>query len=197
VFRPNTPLQASFNLPQSPKPFERVQPDPLFKVLDAVPYQTRLINGVPSLTLLEQKFHALRIPELELPVVSDTLIHTRLDGLYKIRGDLYIHLNGGPLVKVTTSIGEKKKQKVSALLEDVSAEIGLYEEFVKKGIFFCSVIKKNTPLFFFINHGFTLANYLSLENILNESDSSDIEDFPDSLEGDSNHFVSTFNLFMA
>jgi hypothetical protein len=195
VFRPNTPLQASFNLPQSPKPFERVQPDPLSKVLDAVPYQTRLINGVPSLTLLEQKFHALRIPELELPVVSDTLIHTRLDGLYKIRDDLYIHLNGGPLVKVTTSIGDKKKQKVSALLEDVSAEIGLYEEFVKKGIFFFLFSHQEEHPFF--NHDFTLANYLSLENILNESDSSDIEDFPDSLEGDSNHFVSIFNLFMA
>ncbi|KAG1468723.1 hypothetical protein G6F56_003671 [Rhizopus delemar] len=144
---PSTPLQTSFNLPLSPKPFERI--DPLSKVLDAIPYQTRLINGVPSLTLLEQKFHALIIPELELPVVSDTVIQTRLSGLYKIRDDLYIHLNGGPLVK-----------------NDVSKEIGLYEEFVKK------------------------ANYLSLENILNETDSSDNED--NTLDTDSTalHFDS-------
>lgn len=119
----------------SPKPFDRMQPDPLSKVLDAVPYQTRLINGVPSLTLLEQKFHALRIPELDLPVVSDTVIQTSLNGLYKIRDDLYIHLNGGPLVNSMTqhNIGEKKKQKVMSLLDDISKEIGLYEEFVKKG----------------------------------------------------------------
>lgn len=120
----------------SPKPFDRNnQPDPLSKVLDAIPYQTRLINGVPSLTLLEQKFHALRIPELDLPVVSDTVIQTRLNGLYKIRDDLYIHLNGGPLVNSMTqnNIGEKKKQKVLNLLDDITKEIGLYEEFVKKG----------------------------------------------------------------
>lgn len=136
-FRPNTPLQSTFsNQPlMSPKPFDRIQPDPLSKVLDAVPYQTRLINGVPSLTLLEQKFHTHRIPELDLPAVSDTVIQTSLNGLYKIRDDLYIHLNGGPLVNSTTqhNIGEKKKQKVINLLDDISKEIGLYEEFVKKG----------------------------------------------------------------
>lgn len=102
--------------------------------MDAIPYQTRLINGVPSLTSLEQKFHALTIPELDLPVVSDTVIQTRLNGLYKIRDDLYIHLNGGPLVKNANIMGEKKKQKVIHLLDDVSKEIGLYEEFIKKGI---------------------------------------------------------------
>lgn len=85
---------------------------------------------------MEQKFHALIIPELELPVVSDTVIQTRLSGLYKIRDDLYIHLNGGPLVKSTNVIGEKKKAKVVYLLDDVSKEIGLYEEFVKKGMYF-------------------------------------------------------------
>ncbi|KAG1360274.1 hypothetical protein G6F62_000126 [Rhizopus arrhizus] len=162
---PNTPLQSSFNQPLlSPKPFERI--DPLSKVLDAIPYQTRLINGVPSLTSLEQKFHALTIPELDLPVVSDTVIQTRLNGLYKIRDDLYIHLNGGPLVKNANIMGEKKKQKVIHLLDDVSKEIGLYEEFIKK------------------------ANYLSLENILNETDSSDIED--DTVDTDSTllHFDS-------
>ncbi|KAL7316971.1 hypothetical protein PS15m_003385 [Mucor circinelloides] len=156
---PNTPLQSTFsNQPlMSPKPFDRIQPDPLSKVLDAVPYQTRLINGVPSLTLLEQKFHALRIPELDLPVVSDTVIQTSLNGLYKIRDDLYIHLNGGPLVNSMTqhNIGEKKKQKVINLLDDISKEIGLYEEFVKK------------------------ANYLSLESILNESSDEEEEDYSD------------------
>lgn len=136
-FRPNTPLQSTFNTQPllSPRPFDRIQPDPLSKVLDAVPYQTRLINGVPSLTLLEQKFHALQIPELDLPVVSDTTIQTRLNGLYKIRDDLYIHLNGGPLVNsiAQNNIGEKKKQKVLILLDEINGEIGLYEEFVKKG----------------------------------------------------------------
>ncbi|KAL9548901.1 hypothetical protein MBANPS3_005466 [Mucor bainieri] len=162
---PNTPLQSTFsNQPlMSPKPFDRIQPDPLSKVLDAVPYQTRLINGVPSLTLLEQKFHALRIPELDLPVVSDTVIQTSLDGLYKIRDDLYIHLNGGPLVNSMTqhNIGEKKKQKVMSLLDDISKEIGLYEEFVKK------------------------ANYLSLESILNESSDEEEEEEED--------YADTFN----
>ncbi|CEP17473.1 hypothetical protein [Parasitella parasitica] len=156
---PNTPLQTTFsNQPlMSPRPFDRIHPDPLSKVLDAVPYHTRLINGVPSLTLLEQKFHALQIPELDLPTVSDTVIQTSLNGLYKIRDDLYIHLNGGPLVNSMTlpNIGEKKKQKVVDLLDDISKEIGLYEEFVKK------------------------ANYLSLESILNES--SDEEGYADTL----------------
>ncbi|KAI9280667.1 Golgi CORVET complex core vacuolar protein 8-domain-containing protein [Sporodiniella umbellata] len=146
---PNTPLQASFNLSLSPKPFERA--DPLSKVLDAVPYRTRLISGVPSLSLLEKRFHDLIIPELDLPVVSDTIIQTGLSGLYKIRDDLFIHLNGGPLVNNPNTISEKKKQKVIYLLDDVSKEIGLYEEFIKK------------------------AKYLTLENILNESDSSDDE----------------------
>ncbi|KAI8355142.1 Golgi CORVET complex core vacuolar protein 8-domain-containing protein [Blakeslea trispora] len=152
---PNTPRQSTFlNQPLSPKLYEKTQPDPLSKVLDAIPYHTRLINGVPSLTVLEQKFNALRIPELDLPVVSDTVIQTRLNDLYKIREDLHIHLNGGPLVSNPTqnNIGKKKKQQVIDLLEEVFKEIGLYEEFVKK------------------------ANYLELENILNESDNSD-EDF--------------------
>lgn len=72
-----------------------------------------------------------------MPVVSDTTIQTRLNGLYKIRDDLYIHLNGGPLVNsiAQNNIGEKKKQKVLILLDDINGEIGLYEEFVKKGIY--------------------------------------------------------------
>lgn len=170
---PNTPLQSTFNTQPllSPRPFDRIQPDPLSKVLDAVPYQTRLINGVPSLTLLEQKFHALQIPELDLPVVSDTTIQTRLNGLYKIRDDLYIHLNGGPLVNsiAQNNIGEKKKQKVLILLDEINGEIGLYEEFVKK------------------------ANYLSLEDILNESDNSEDDQFSDNIDVDSslNHFDSS------
>ncbi|KAI7897400.1 Golgi CORVET complex core vacuolar protein 8-domain-containing protein [Mucor mucedo] len=170
---PNTPLQSSFsNQPLlSPKPFDRIQPDPLSKVLDAVPYQTRLINGVPSLTVLEQKFNSLRIPELDLPVASDTTIQTRLNGLYKIREDLHIHLNGGPLVNIVAqnNIGEKKKQKVLQFLDEINQEIGLYEEFVKK------------------------ANYLSLESILNESDNSDEDESSDTFDVDSSilHFDSS------
>ncbi|KAG1124197.1 hypothetical protein G6F42_009846 [Rhizopus arrhizus] len=148
---PNTPLQSSFNQPLlSPKPFEHI--DPLSKVLDTIPYQNRLINGVSSLTVLEQRFHTLIIPELDLPSVSDTVIQINLNELYKLRDDLYIHLNGGLLLNNTNRISKKKKQEIAHLLDDVSKEIGLYEEFIKK------------------------ANYLSLENILNETDSSDIED---------------------
>ncbi|KAI7867172.1 Golgi CORVET complex core vacuolar protein 8-domain-containing protein [Spinellus fusiger] len=152
---PTTPLQTSFAQPMSPKPFFRVQQDPLSKLLEDVPYQTRLVNGVESLTVLEQKFHALRILELDLPTVSDTVIKARLDALYKIQDDLYIHLHGGPLTKHTHSvqnIGEKKKYKVKQLLDEIAREIGLYEEFVKR------------------------ASYLCLESILNASDSSGEED---------------------
>ncbi|KAI9478231.1 MAG: Golgi CORVET complex core vacuolar protein 8-domain-containing protein [Benjaminiella poitrasii] len=181
---PNTPLQSSFSNQAliSTKPLElaqnqqhrqqqQQQSDPLLKVLNAVPYQTRLINGVPSLTSLEQKFYALRIPELDLPVVSDTVIQTRLNGLYKIRDDLYIHLNGGPLVvnnMAQTNIGEQKKQKVLNLLDDITNEIGLYEEFIKK------------------------ANYLSLESILNESSDEDEELFSETFD-DSNSSLLNFD----
>ncbi|KAG0190180.1 Vacuolar protein sorting-associated protein 8 [Apophysomyces sp. BC1034] len=150
---PSTPLQPSFAQPLSPKNYFRVQQDPLSKVLDAIPYQTRLVNGVQSLTVLEQKFHALQIPELDLPVISETVIRSRLDDLYKIQDDLYIHLHGGPLVKnvhLAHNIGEKKRIKVMNLLDKISKEIGLYEEFVKR------------------------------ENILNESDSSSIDEGHDS-----------------
>ncbi|KAF7726811.1 Vacuolar protein sorting-associated protein 8 [Apophysomyces ossiformis] len=155
---PSTPLQPSFAQSLSPKNYFRVQQDPLSKVLDAIPYQTRLVNGVQSLTVLEQKFHTLQIPELDLPIISETVIRSRLDDLYKIQDDLYIHLHGGPLVKNTLAhnIGEKKRTKVMNLLDKISKEIGLYEEFVKR------------------------ANYLSLENILNESDSSSIDEGQDS-----------------
>ncbi|KAI8979992.1 Golgi CORVET complex core vacuolar protein 8-domain-containing protein [Pilobolus umbonatus] len=173
---PNTPLQTSFAQPLTPKPLERAQPDPLSRLLDAVPYQTRLVNGVPSLTTLEQSFQALRIPELELPVISESTIQTTLDTLYKIRDDLYIHLNGGPLVKNINqnNIGEKKKEKVLDLLDDITNEIGFYEEFIKK------------------------ANYLSLENILNEPDHWETDDAleSDTMESESSlmHFDSSSDL---
>ncbi|KAI7859751.1 hypothetical protein BDC45DRAFT_563794 [Circinella umbellata] len=147
---PNTPIQSSF--PQPPKPFFRAQPNPLSKILDAVPYHTRLVNGVQPLTILEQKFHALRIPELDLPSVADGIIQSRLGDLYKIQDELNIHLHGGPLVKNTSKaykIGEKKKHKVMDLLDEISKEIGLYEEFVKR------------------------AKYLTLENILKAEDGDD------------------------
>lgn len=121
----------------SPKPLLRMQYDPLSKILDAIPYNTRLVNGVQPLTVLEQKFHASRIPELDLPTISDTIIRARLDDLYKIQDELYIHLHGGPLVKnanMAHNIGEKKKRKILNLLDDIGKEIGLYEEFVKRGM---------------------------------------------------------------
>ncbi|EIE88846.1 hypothetical protein RO3G_13557 [Rhizopus delemar RA 99-880] len=189
---PNTPLQSSFNQPLlSPKPFERI--DPLSKVLDAIPYQTRLINGVPSLAVLEQRFHTLIIPELDLPSVSDTVIQMNLNELYKLRDDLYIHLNGGLLLNNTNRISKKKKQEIAHLLDDVSKEIGLYEEFIKKGTVVVVFLPVARLLFiFFALH---LANYLSLENILNETDSSDIED--NTIDTDSTllHFVKHLFFF--
>ncbi|KAI9280628.1 Golgi CORVET complex core vacuolar protein 8-domain-containing protein, partial [Sporodiniella umbellata] len=143
---PNTPIQKSFQL-LSPKVAERV--DPLSKVLDAIPYQTRLINGVPSLTLLEQRFRTLIIPELELPTWPEPDILNNLNKLNKLRDDLSIHFSGGLLT--SNIIGEKKKNGVFLLLDEISKEIGLYEEFVKKD------------------------KYLNLENILNEPDNSDAE----------------------
>lgn len=191
-YRPNTPLQSSFNQPLlSPKPFERI--DPLSKVLDAIPYQTRLINGVPSLAVLEQRFHTLIIPELDLPSVSDTVIQMNLNELYKLRDDLYIHLNGGLLLNNTNRISKKKKQEIAHLLDDVSKEIGLYEEFIKKGTVVVVFLPVARLLFiFFALH---LANYLSLENILNETDSSDIED--NTIDTDSTllHFVKHLFFF--
>ncbi|SAL95980.1 hypothetical protein [Absidia glauca] len=164
---PTTPLQPTFSI-QSPSTahhhpstssssayyHHRMQQDPLYKVLDAVPYQTRLINGVQSLWELGKKLAALKIPELDLPAVSDTVIKARLDDLYKVQDDLFIHLHGGPLVRNThrLPIGVKKKHEIDRLLDQVAKEIGLYEEFVKRD------------------------DYLSLESILNESDTSDEED---------------------
>lgn len=88
------------------------------------------------MTVLEQKFHALRIPELDLPTVSDSIIQSRLDDMYRIQDELNIHLHGGPLMKMnksTYTIGEQKRRKVNNLLDELSKEIGLYEEFVKRG----------------------------------------------------------------
>lgn len=188
-YRPNTPLQSSFNQPLlSPKPFEHI--DPLSKVLDTIPYQNRLINGVSSLTVLEQRFHTLIIPELDLPSVSDTVIQINLNELYKLRDDLYIHLNGGLLLNNTNRISKKKKQEIAHLLDDVSKEIGLYEEFIKKGTVVVVFLPVASLLFIFF--ALYLANYLSLENILNETDSSDIED--NTIDTDSTllHFVKHF-----
>ncbi|KAI8991762.1 Golgi CORVET complex core vacuolar protein 8-domain-containing protein [Mycotypha africana] len=177
---PNTPMQPSFSnhsllsphsITDNPIQKSRHQPlDPLMKVLSAIPYHTRLINGVSSLTTLEQKFHALRIPELDLPAASDSVIQTRLNGLYKIRDDLFIHLNGGPLGNNTANasslspstpaigigaISDFKKQEILDLLDETTKEIGLYEEFLKK------------------------ANYLSLESILHEASDNDDDDDDD------------------
>ncbi|KAI9316979.1 Golgi CORVET complex core vacuolar protein 8-domain-containing protein [Dichotomocladium elegans] len=175
---PNTPLQSGFPHQQlvTKPPFFRVQHDPLSKVLDAIPYHTRLVNGVQPLTVLEQRFNALRIPELDLPTVADSIIQSRLDDMYKIQDELNIHLHGGALVKSTGnssySIGQKKKSKVNNLLDALNKEIGLYEEFVKR------------------------AHYLSLESILNESDDSDMDEehyLEDSIVYDTESSLSHFD----
>ncbi|KAI8073344.1 hypothetical protein BC940DRAFT_291112 [Gongronella butleri] len=140
----------------SPDASYRVR-DPLSKALDAVPYQTRLVNGVQSLWELEKKMDSLKIPELDLPSVSETVIKARLHDLYKIQDDLFIHLHGGPLVvrHQPLPVLDKKKREIDRLLDTVAKEIGLYEEFVKRG------------------------QYLSLEHILNETDSDDDDDLTD------------------
>lgn len=85
--------------------------------------------------LLEQQFIALRIPELDLPTMPETTIRAKLDELTKIRDDLRIHLQGGPLAnydRTNDMLASAKQSKIQQLLEDVVKEIGFYEEFANK-----------------------------------------------------------------
>lgn len=91
----------------------------------------------------------LVIPELELPVVSESDIQISLRELYKLRDDLSIHFSGGLLTSNT--ISEKKKKRVVDLLDEVSKEIGLYEEFVKKGVYVYVCVEYFEQLIYFYN----------------------------------------------
>ncbi|KAG2174198.1 hypothetical protein INT43_004219 [Umbelopsis isabellina] len=135
-----------------------------FRLLNSPMQEKRLVHGLQSVMLLEQKFNALRIPELDLPTMPETTIRAKLDELTKIRDDLRIHLQGGPLAnydRTNDMLAPAKQSKIQQLLEDVVKEIGFYEEFANK------------------------SKYLSLDNILNESDTSDDEFDTETLDTDS------------
>ncbi|KAF9354989.1 Vacuolar protein sorting-associated protein 8 [Mortierella sp. AD094] len=122
---------------------------------------TRLVNGLQSITSLEQKFNDLRIPELELLNTPETTIKAVLADIYKISEELHMHLQGGPLADAPLHMkkdgdgivisGESQRQKrIKEIIDRIVRETSLYEEFVRK------------------------SNYLSLDAILNEA--SDEED---------------------
>ncbi|KAF9168823.1 Vacuolar protein sorting-associated protein 8 [Mortierella sp. AD011] len=122
---------------------------------------TRLVNGLQSITSLEQKFNDLRIPELELLNTPETTIKAVLADIYKISEELHMHLQGGPLADAPVQTkkdedgivisGETQRQKrIKEIIDRIVRETSLYEEFVRK------------------------SNYLSLDAILNEA--SDEED---------------------
>ncbi|KAF9202333.1 Vacuolar protein sorting-associated protein 8 [Haplosporangium sp. Z 27] len=120
-----------------------------------------MVNGLQSITSLEQKFNDLRIPEMELLNTPETTIKAVLADIYKISEELHMHLQGGPLSDALSHIrkdedgvvisGETQRQKrIKEIIERIVRETSLYEEFVRK------------------------SNYLSLDAILNEP--SDEED---------------------
>ncbi|KAF9436335.1 Vacuolar protein sorting-associated protein 8 [Entomortierella beljakovae] len=116
---------------------------------------TRLVNGLQSITSLEQKFNDLRIPELELLNTPETSIKAVLADIYKISEELHMHLQGGPLADAPQQgrkdgdgiviSGETQRQKrIKEIIDRITRETSLYEEFVRK------------------------SNYLDLDAILNE-----------------------------
>ncbi|KAF9183247.1 Vacuolar protein sorting-associated protein 8 [Haplosporangium sp. Z 767] len=124
---------------------------------------TRLVNGLQSITSLEQKFNELRIPELELLNTPETTIKAVLADIYKISEELHMHLQGGPLADAPQQLrkgddgiiisGETQRQKrIKEILDRIVRETSLYEEFVRN------------------------SNYLDLDNILNEASEEDDED---------------------
>src|SRR4051794_13028489 len=58
---------------------------------------SRVLNGLPSLTMIEQKFHDICIPELDLPSTPETTIRAKIGEMLKLQDDLQIHLQGGAL----------------------------------------------------------------------------------------------------
>ncbi|KAF9338096.1 Vacuolar protein sorting-associated protein 8 [Podila minutissima] len=122
----------------------------------------RLVNGLQSITSLEQKFNELRIQELDLLNTPETTIKAVLADIYKISEELHMHLQGGPLSDAPRLgrkegggiiiSGESQRQKrIKDILDRIIRETSLYEEFVRK------------------------SNYLSLDAILNEASDEDEE----------------------
>ncbi|CAG8499382.1 17627_t:CDS:10, partial [Acaulospora colombiana] len=128
---------------------------------------SRLVNGVSSLVDIEICFNQCRIPELDLPSTPESAIKSVLNELYKLQEDLQIHLQGGPLAE-PFSLGTQRRKKVDDLLERVMKEAALYEEFVNR------------------------ASHLSLDKILNESETSSEEEFQDSETVDTESGVHAF-----
>jgi hypothetical protein len=102
-----------------------------------------LVNGLQSITSLEQKFNELRIPEIELLNTPETTIRAVLADIYKISEELHMHLQGGPLADSPHQTrrtgddivisGETQRQKrIKDVLDRIIRETSLYEEFVHK-----------------------------------------------------------------
>ncbi|KAG0236502.1 Vacuolar protein sorting-associated protein 8 [Actinomortierella wolfii] len=128
------------------------------------------VNGLQSITSLEQQFNELRIPELELINTPESTIKAVLADIYKISEELQMHLQGGPLADhppgssrkevngIVISDGNQRQKRIKELLERISRETSLYEEFVKQ------------------------SSYLDLDAILNETTDPE-EDEGDELAG--------------
>ncbi|KAF9568372.1 Vacuolar protein sorting-associated protein 8 [Mortierella alpina] len=118
------------------------------------------LNGLQSITSLEQKFNDLRIPELSLLNTPETTIKAVLADIYKISEELHMHLQGGPLAYapqhhrkdgegIVISGETQRQRRIKEILDRIVRETSLYEEFVRK------------------------SNYLSLDAILNEASEED------------------------
>ncbi|KAG0047133.1 Vacuolar protein sorting-associated protein 8 [Gryganskiella cystojenkinii] len=144
---------------------------------------TRPLNGLQSITALEQHFNELRIPELELLNTPETTIRAVLADLYKISEELHMHLQGGALsdgsqnlkkdgVSVVISGESQRQKRIKEIMDRIVRETSLYEEFVRK------------------------SNYLSLDAILNEvsdEEDQDLQGFGD-LGGDDSEMDSASDI---
>lgn len=101
------------------------------------------VNGLQSITSLEQKFNELRIQELDLLNTPESTIKAVLTDIYKISEELHMHLQGGPLSDAPRQgrkdgdgiiiSGESQRQKrIKDILDRIVRETSLYEEFVRK-----------------------------------------------------------------
>lgn len=102
-----------------------------------------IVNGLQSITSLEQKFNDLRIPELDLLHTPETTIKAVLADIYKISEELHMHLQGGPLAHAPQHLrkdgegivisGETQRQRrIKEIIDRIVRETSLYEEFVRK-----------------------------------------------------------------
>jgi hypothetical protein len=102
-----------------------------------------LVNGLQSITALEQHFNELRISEMELLNTPETTIRAVLADLYKVSEELHMHLQGGPLsdasqnpkkdgVSVVISGESQRQKRIKDIIDRIVRETSLYEEFVRK-----------------------------------------------------------------